>query len=221
MRRIILLKLALLPLFAGAQNIQLHYDFGKDREFFTSTIEMFKADSLGSTFFFIDFDYGAEKNAMGLAYFEIARYFTLPVLDHKLDVSLQFNDGLGRAAGLGFPIGQVWLAGLSYPINLKLMEVKVDLLYRRADYSEGSDWQFTAAWFRPFGKERLLFSGFIDLWSETRDGNHQIVFQAEPQLWANVYQKLFLGTELEISQNFIPGTKGLKALPTAGLMWYL
>ena len=38
-----------------AQNIQIHYDIG--REAVTSTVEMFRPDGGGSTFFFIDFDY--------------------------------------------------------------------------------------------------------------------------------------------------------------------
>ena len=40
---------------ASAQNIQLHYDIG--RECATTTVEMFRPDGGGSTFFFIDMDY--------------------------------------------------------------------------------------------------------------------------------------------------------------------
>jgi hypothetical protein len=43
----------------SAQNIQQHYDFGKDRDYFTTTLEMFKPDEYGSTYFFVDFDYNA------------------------------------------------------------------------------------------------------------------------------------------------------------------
>ena len=38
-----------------AQNLQLFYDAG--RGCVTSTVEMFRPDAGGSTFFFIDFDY--------------------------------------------------------------------------------------------------------------------------------------------------------------------
>ena len=48
---------------AWAQNVQLHYDFGHSiydelstRPKLTTTVEMFKADKWGSTFFFIDMD---------------------------------------------------------------------------------------------------------------------------------------------------------------------
>ena len=56
-----------------AQNIQLHYDFGgalydKDlhgRPVLTSTVEMFKADKWGSTYFFVDMDYTSKGVAAG------------------------------------------------------------------------------------------------------------------------------------------------------------
>ena len=62
-----------------AQNVQLHYDFGgalydKDlhgRPVLTSTVEMFKADKWGSTYFFVDMDYTSKGVAAG--YWEIAR----------------------------------------------------------------------------------------------------------------------------------------------------
>lgn len=39
-----------------AQNLQLHYDFGEDRKYLTSTFEYFNADKLGNTFLFVDLD---------------------------------------------------------------------------------------------------------------------------------------------------------------------
>ena len=53
---------------ASAQNVQLFYD--TERECKTTTIEMFKPDSFGSTFFFADFDYSPKVSG---AYWEIAR----------------------------------------------------------------------------------------------------------------------------------------------------
>ena len=40
---------------ASAQNVQLHYDFGRNSV--TTTVEMFRADNVGNTFFFVDLDY--------------------------------------------------------------------------------------------------------------------------------------------------------------------
>ena len=43
---------------ANAQvNLQTFYDFGKDRQYLTTTFEMFKPDKFGDTFFFIDHYY--------------------------------------------------------------------------------------------------------------------------------------------------------------------
>ncbi len=55
-----------------AQNVQLHYDFGhlndnlKTRPKLTTTVEMFKPDRWGSTFFFVDMNY--EDNGVESAY---------------------------------------------------------------------------------------------------------------------------------------------------------
>lgn len=91
-------KILLLPLFAMlgvtfsfAQNIQLHYDLGhsiydelkSSRPKFTTTVEMFKPDKWGSTFFFVDMDYG--DNEIKSAYWEIARelkFWEAPISIH-------------------------------------------------------------------------------------------------------------------------------------------
>ncbi|MBQ5880391.1 MAG: DUF5020 family protein, partial [Bacteroidaceae bacterium] len=51
-----------------AQNIQLHYDIRRNCA--TSTVELFRADNYGSTFFFIDMDFAPK--AVGV-YGEISR----------------------------------------------------------------------------------------------------------------------------------------------------
>ena len=55
---LLILFAAVLALGAYAQNVQTHYDMGKDRGYLTTTVEMFKPDKMGSTFFFVDMDYG-------------------------------------------------------------------------------------------------------------------------------------------------------------------
>lgn len=53
---------------AKAQNLQVMYD--TERGQVTSTVEMFRADSFGSTFFFIDMDCNPKMTG---AYWEISR----------------------------------------------------------------------------------------------------------------------------------------------------
>ena len=84
MKKLLLMACAaMLSLGAAAQNVQFHYDFGhnlyKDlkktsesdgRAPITTTVEMFRGDTWGSTYFFIDLDYNA---GMKGAYWEISR----------------------------------------------------------------------------------------------------------------------------------------------------
>lgn len=205
----------LFPFLVNSQNFQLHYDLDKERGFFTSTLEMFKPDTFGSTFFFVDMDYDMEGNkTASLSYFEIARYITLPIWNRKLDATIQFNDGFA----VWGPLGQAWLAGFSYPIKLGNFVVKTDLLYRSAQGSKSPDAQLTVAWYHLLWKERLCFTGFFDVWSQGTKGNKEMVVLGEPQLWLRTWQNLSLGTELELSYNFLPGDE-IQLFPTLGLKW--
>ena len=64
---------------AQAQNLQTFYDFGKDRNYITTTFEMYKGDKFGDTFWFIDHYYATAAQRPELAsavngtYFEIER----------------------------------------------------------------------------------------------------------------------------------------------------
>lgn len=67
---------------AQAQNIQFHYDFGSHlyktesaRPKITTTVEMFRPDKWGNTFFFVDMNYREE--GVNLAYWEISREIKL------------------------------------------------------------------------------------------------------------------------------------------------
>ncbi len=198
----------------SAQNIQLHYDIGKDRKFFTSTIEMFKPDEYGSTFFFVDFDFNRPGNkSISLSYFEIARYITIPGAK-GLEGTIQYNDG----TLLQYPLGHVVLAGLSYPIDLGFVTLKTDLLYRKNYLYKGSDVQLTTVWFVPFLEGKLIFSGFIDLWTQEGADGKDFVFLSEPQIWYNFNKHFAIGGEIELSNNFLP-LDGAQIMPTIAAKW--
>ncbi|MCH8024963.1 MAG: DUF5020 family protein [Candidatus Marinimicrobia bacterium] len=205
----------LLNLPVNGQNLQLHYDLGEDRDYFTSTLEMFRPDSAGATFFFVDFDYNSSSaGSASLAYWEFARYFRVPALP-GLSWTIQFNDGVAPWG----PIGDVWLAGVSFPLNLGVITVATDLLYRRARFSDGKDLQLTMVWFQPLLAGKLTLTGYIDLRSDRPAGSkREIVVLAEPQLWYQVRPDLALGGELEISHNFLPET-GWPVKPTVAVKW--
>ena len=118
MKRIFIL-LFLLTSFIGlnAQNIQLHYDLGsalynndlKDRPVVTTTVEMFKPDSWGSTYFFVDMDYTSKGIAS--AYWEIAR--ELKFWQPPFSIHVEYNGGLNNMASFQ----NAYLGGLTYTYN--------------------------------------------------------------------------------------------------------
>ena len=90
-----------------AQNFQLFYDAGRGCA--TSTVEMFRPDAGGSTFFFVDFDYSPKATG---AYWEIARELNF-WQDSKvnwLSVHIEYNSGLS----VGTAFNNSFLGGLTY-----------------------------------------------------------------------------------------------------------
>jgi hypothetical protein len=202
------------------QNLQLHYDFGSaddgnadaSRNYFTGTFEIFKPDNLGSLFMFMDVDFNKSDKGASLAYFEIARKFTL----HKksgFGVQVEYNDGTPDY------INSAWLTGITYPVNIAGVELSTSLLYRINKGNSGPDFQFTTVWFEPLLQGKLLFSGFLDFWSQDNfAGNGTTwVLLSEPQLWFVLNKAFSIGTEIEISRNFFTFDGDVEVMPTAAI----
>jgi len=221
MKKLVLAFIATLFAFgAFTQNIQLHYDMGKDRGYLTSTIEMFRPDKTGNTFFFIDFDYGVgDVEGVSLSYFEIARCFKLgksPFSWHG-----EYNGGFGQwkagAAGGAYTINNAWLTGLDYSWNASDFSRGFSLkaLYKNIANTmddKPNSFQLTAVWYLNFAKGKMSFTGFADLWRE-KTGFGSMIFLTEPQLWYNCCKKFSVGSEIELSNNFA-GMDGFKVMPT-------
>ncbi len=220
-------KLLFLVIFTTsvfAQNLQIHYDYGEGRNYITTTLEMFKPDELGATFWFVDMDYNSSLNSCNLAYWEIARYFTLPVLNNKLSVTIQYNDGVlvaGERDEIGIPLNSVWLGGVSYFMPLANGAYSVELLYRRMDVSKQPDWQLTLVWFQPLLAGKLHFMGYLDYYSQDDYSGVKLkILQTEPQLWLVLNNHIAVGGEVEISRNFLPQYgDDLKFMPTVAVKW--
>ncbi|OQY38105.1 MAG: hypothetical protein B6226_04120 [Candidatus Cloacimonetes bacterium 4572_65] len=227
----VIFLLAVLSMTLVAQNLQIHYDFGADdegkaghREHFTTTFEMFKVDNLGSTFAFIDFDYkdGTERESASASYWEITRMFNCRKIS-GLKAGIQYNDGLNTFGSFG----NVWFAGVEYPINLGFVTLNTSVWLRDAE-GQDPNFQATVVWFKPFLDGQIIFNGFLDFWGQDNadfdeDGtDSQFVILTEPQIWWDLpwVDKLSIGGELEISQNFIFGADDdLMLCPTAGVKW--
>lgn len=211
----------------NAQNLQLHYDFGEGRQYLTSTVELFKPDKIGSTFFFIDMDYDVSNAKVKLAYWEIARDFKFkkcPIMFHT-----EYNGGFGQTdLGGAYQINSSFLNGLSYSWNSKDYSKGITFIaaHKFITQKDKASFQLTAVWYLKFWKNRFLFTGFADFWKEKNDyftnadlGTiTQYVFLSEPQLWYNITKKFAVGTEIEIAANFALH-KGFKVCPTLGVKY--
>jgi len=243
MKKLVLaLFVSMISLGTFAQNLQTHYDFGKDRKYVTTTVEMFRPDKTGNTFFFIDMDYGSNgvKNSPSLAYFEIARCFKLGKTPFSWHVEYngglfqnQVNDTVYHRKFEGHTISNAWLTGIDYSWNAKDFSKGFSLkaLYKNiANTSNGkpNNFQLTAVWYLDFAKGKLRFDGFADFWSEghivSNDGfvsnfqEKKFIFLTEPQLWYNITKKFAAGSEVEISSNFA-GHDGLMVNPTLAVKY--
>lgn len=207
-----------------AQNIQLHYDFGKARNgkdrdpgFFTSTVEMFHADKQGSTFFFIDMDYNGYQG-ISRGYMEIAR--NISFWKFPLQARIEYNGGVllsDTTKGLSIP--NAWLFGINYPVKIGAGSLGTYLVYKHiARNSNGPDFQWTFNWNYPFIKGKISFNGFFDVWSTDKTGGgKKMVILTEPQLWYNTGHYISFGSELELSRNFYSWMNGFHAFPTLGV----
>lgn len=104
-------------------NMQVFYDFGSDRKYVTMTLEMFKADKWGNTYFFVDHDFNYNQHvegpnlAPGGTYLEIARClnFWQNTKLAPLSLHVEYNGGITKS----YPINNAWLVGLDYFIHDK------------------------------------------------------------------------------------------------------
>ncbi len=202
-------------------NLQLHYDFGDDRKFLTSTFEMFEPDDWGNTYFFVDFDYntGPEKNT-STAYLELARCFSIK--QSAWSLQLEFNAGLSALGLLSIPISNCYLAGLDrawfWEKNNTALNIKA--LYKYIAGKQHSA-QLTAVWEMHFLDQKLSFAGFADYWLEHNNfsgKDRYTTFISEPQLWWNFNEHFSLGGEMELALNF-GGREGFVVRPTLGIKW--
>ena len=231
MKKLIVILVSLVALFAvpktQAQNVQVLYDI--QRGCVTSTLEMFRPDSFGSTYFFVDLD--ASPRVSG-AYWEISRElcFWQDTDLAWLSAHVEYNGGMNSAMSFN----NCWLAGATYSGHSADFSKTWSLTaaYKAIPGTVGlngnkqaHNFQITGVWGISFANGWCDFSGFFDFWREARPWQGtKYIFISEPQFWVNLNKikgmekvNLSLGGELELSANFVD--KGFHALPALGAKW--
>ncbi len=208
-----------------SQNIQLHYDMGEGRNYLTSTVEMFKPDKCGSTFFFVDMDYSSDErnitNGISSAYWEIARAFKWNE-NQKFMPRVEYNGGVFKLDGDDtpfVPIENCWLAGVERTWAStdfsKILTLQAN--YKYIKDKEDASFQLTAVWTIQMLEGKITFTGFADFWKEEMFWGTDFRFLSEPQLWYNASKNLALGGEVEFSNNFLGDE--FNVMPTLGLKY--
>ena len=226
----------LLSLSATAQlNLQLHYDFGhalygtelSNRSHWTATVENFSADPWGSTYFFVDANFG--NNKMEAAYAELSR--ELKFWKAPFAVHVEYNGGLSS----GGSYNDAYLLGAAYNwANSDFTRTfSLQALYRYLAHQQVGtkhSWQLTAVWGIHFAKGLCSFTGYADL-SHDNSVNGALVFGSEPQFWLNLAAlkgvndkfRLSVGTEVEITNNLVWPANGINnrfyVIPTLAAKW--
>lgn len=231
MKKLFLFVLLLSAFVGGAvaQNIQLHYDLGRalyksldERPWVTTTVEMFKADKWGSTYFFVDMDY--TDKGVASAYWEISRelkFWKAPFSAH-----VEYNGGLNY-------INNAFLGGATYSWNnsdfSKTFGIQVLYKYIQKN-AKPHNFQLTGTWTLNFWQGKFTMSGFADFWREKhtdeKGQNHNFIFISEPQFWINLNKfkyvndnlNLSVGSEWELSTNFAT-RDGFYFIPTLAMKW--
>ncbi|HKK59853.1 MAG TPA: DUF5020 family protein [Salinivirga sp.] len=232
MKKILLLSVSLFSLAVlSGQNLQLHYDFTdanseniKGRNYMTATFEMFKPDSVGSTFWFIDIDFSGPHSEPALAYVEFMR--DLKFWDFPVALHAEYNGGLIHNidnSNFGSPLEHIGIVGPSAAFSFAGIGFSTYAGFRFGHKpEEGPDFQWTFTWFKNLADNKISLTGFFDIWTQddynapAQPDGKKLVIITEPQIWYNIAPWLSAGGEIEISHNFIPGSKKLEVFPTLG-----
>lgn len=271
MKKLFVLAAAAISMAASAQvNIQLHYDLGRqlypnkesNRGQITTTVEMFKADRLGSTYFFVDMDYCGQACSYNLdgtmkhegdirgtigAYWEVSRDFTFYKVkrnnNHNFSAHIEYDGGLslgGKSFQQAMLVGPAWNWHSADFKKTFTLQVMYKQFFHQTNenglrsHDAHPSFQITPIWNITFANDLCSFSGFADLWygwtsNFDPDQKKGLVFLTEPQFWFHIVNKgktsnrLSVGTEVEVSNNFFYGTpcndKAFYINPTIAVKW--
>lgn len=224
-----------------AQNIQLHYDFGRyvhptaqeGRPYITATVEQKSRDRWGDTFYFVDMNF-LEQGAVqaNWKFLRNLRFWDAPFSWHlRYDGGLRFVNAHAAAPVNRYAIsfGDAFFTGATYhwrSADRKLM-LNFTAAYKYIRHHDTPhNWEGTVIWNYAPGDGLFNATGFATLWQE-RDARFgtSLKFMSQPQFWLNLNRLpafaddfgLSVGSEVRISRNVDAGQWVIA--PTLALRW--
>ena len=191
---------------------------------------------MGGARAFICVDYG--HDGIAGTYWEVSREFNL-TKNKQWAAHVEYNGGMSsdKNTYISTRFQHAVLAGPAWNWASKDYNrtFGVQLLYKyyfkgqREWNRQYNSFQLTETWGLKFANGLCTFSGYCDLWYDP-NVNGKLILQSEPQFWFNLNTlrgwdgvNLSLGTEVEISNNFVFNNKGRNnkfyAIPTVAAKW--
>ena len=215
MKKVILGILLLTAINLQGQNVQVLYDFGKDKNHITTTFEHFNVDKWGTNFYFVDVEFNGQDNNVSLAYIKAMR--TLKFWDSPFSIHLGYDGGLLHTEHFSTYINNAYMIGGDYTYMSKDYSKTLSLkaMYKTIHGIDNSTFQLSAIWVLNYLSNKITVSGFTHYWKE----NSTHIVYSEPQFWYNATKHLSLGGEVKVGYNF--NNSGLVFTPSAGIKWNL
>ncbi len=243
LRALVLSSLSLFAAPAMGQNIQLHYDLGRnlypnvqrDRAAMTMTVEQQSRDRFGDTFYFVDMTF-LQQGAVSAnwKFMRNLRFWQGPLSWHvRYDGGLRFINAnapkpLGSAA---ISLPDAYMTGITYTYLSPQRRTMLSLtpLYKYIHgINQPHNYELCGVWKFAPGDGLITATGFFSWWhqKDPRPGwGTDFKFMSQPQFWCNLNKvpgvapdfNLSVGTEVRISKN-IDAPQWIVA-PTLALKW--
>lgn len=201
--------------YSQSQNVQVLYDFGKDKNHVTTTFEHFNVDKWGTNFYFVDVEFNGVKNNVSLAYIKAMR--TLKFWDSPFSIHLGYDGGLLHTEHFSTYINNAYMIGGDYTYMSKDYSKTLSLkaMYKNIQGIDNATYQLSAIWVLNYFNDKLTVSGFTHYWKE----NSTHIVYSEPQFWYNATKHLSIGGEIKVGYNF--NESGWRVTPSTGIKWNL
>jgi hypothetical protein len=217
---------------AGAQEVQLHYDWrhsvdprNNARNFPALTFKDFKSMEFGSFLIKVEADLNGSRNNVSKVYSEISQ--TLKFWGPSVFLHLEYTGGIGLfdAASGGYYLDNAYLVGAAHPFRWEGSWASTYLAYKHTNFTRAShDPQFSIYWGKGFFSS-WDFASTAVMWTQNKNhgdastgslSGKRFSFLSENEIWYKVAPRISVGSETRISVNVYATDHKLHVYPTIG-----